>query len=98
MKVGIAIVLTALTVSCTPRSVEQSNDPRKPISEVLSTHTPDWLRIQGVIGSGETMVDGDTAIMIFVDTVTDELRTKLPKRVDGYPVVIEQSGKVVPLH
>jgi len=55
------------------------------------------MKLRGVIGAGETKKDDRPAIMIFVDTLTDELRAKLPSEVEGYPVVIEQSGNVVPL-
>jgi hypothetical protein len=65
-----------------------------PIAKVLSSHTAEWMKMPGVIGTGETMHDGKPAIMIFVDTMTDELRQTLPTQVDGYPIVIEKTGSV----
>jgi hypothetical protein len=93
----ILVIAIVVTASCTPRPMDQNSETRKPITEVLSAHTVEWMKLPGVIGTGETKKDDQPAIMIFVDTLNDELRSKLPTQVDGYSVVIEQSGKIVPL-
>jgi hypothetical protein len=92
-----AILALLFLIACTPRPMDQNSDTRKPVSEVLNAHTSEWMKLPGVIGTGETKKEGQPAIMIFVDTLTDELRSKLPSQVEGYPIVIEQSGKIVPL-
>jgi hypothetical protein len=96
MRMILSIALIAI-FSCTPRPMDQNSETRRPITEVLSAHTAEWMKLPGVIGTGETKKDDQPAIMIFIDTLTDELRSKLPSQVDGYSVVIEQSGKIVPL-
>ena len=42
---------------------DQSNSSRKPVSEVLSAHTEEWMKLRGVIGAGETKKDDRPAIM-----------------------------------
>ena len=89
--------------SCTPRSIHQNHygqtvsDSLRPIFNVLANHTAEWMNIPGVIGTGETKKENHPAIIIFVDSLTDTLASQLPSSVEGYQVVIEQSGKVVTL-
>jgi hypothetical protein len=69
-------------------------DSLKPFSEVLADHTPVWMNIPGVTGTGEGQKDGKPAILIFVDSLSDSLKSQLPTDVEGYPVVIKETGKV----
>jgi hypothetical protein len=71
-----------------------STKPVKPIAFVLAAHTDTWMKIPGVEGTGETKMDGKPAILIFVDTLTDSLRSQLPQSVEGYPIVIQESGEI----
>ena len=64
------------------------------ITEVLAAYTDEWMKIEGVQGTGQTEKNGKPALMILVDTLTPALSAKLPKVVEGYPVVIHQSGTV----
>ncbi len=76
------------------QSSQPLRDSLKPISEVLANHTASWVSIPGVTGTGEGQNDGKPAIVIFVDVLTDSLRSKLPTNADGYEVVIKESGSV----
>lgn len=80
--------------SADQRQVSTVSDSLRPTSEVLASHTPDWMNIPGVTGTGEWQKDGKPAILIFVDSLTDSLKSQLPTEVEGYPVVIKESGKV----
>ncbi len=101
--------LTAALIlgACAPKqqnrevsSVDQSStaqsvsDSLKPISEVLANHTPGWMNIPGVTGTGEGEKDGKPAILIFVDSLTDSLNQRLPVNVEGYSVKVKESGRV----
>ncbi len=74
--------------------VSAVTDSLKPISEVLERHTSEWMNIPGVTGTGEGSNNGKPAILLFVDSLTDNLNSKLPKNVEGYSVVVKQSGSV----
>jgi hypothetical protein len=52
------------------------------------------MNIPGVMGTGEGQNKGKPAILIFVDSLTDSLKSQLPANVAGYPVVINQSGTI----
>ena len=65
-----------------------------PLNAVLESHKADWMKTPGVIGVGEGRQDGKPAIMILVDTLTPQLRRSLPEYVEGYSVMIEETGVV----
>ncbi len=76
------------------QAVTTVSDSLKPIAEVLANHTPAWMNIPGVTGTGEGEKDGKPAILIFVDSLTDSLKSQLPVNVDGYPVVVKGVGTI----
>ncbi|HWF44671.1 MAG TPA: hypothetical protein VG537_08510 [Candidatus Kapabacteria bacterium] len=101
------LLLLALATACSQKPAGKSSQRAasfdstkvpKSISQVLATRTPEWMKIPGVIGTGETKKDDAPAIMIMVDTLTESLRRTLPSKVEGYSIVIEQTGKVIPLN
>jgi hypothetical protein len=63
-----------------------------PIEEVLKHHTGSLMKIPGVVGTGQGLCEDQPCIKIFVATLTPELQAKIPTRLDGYPVVIENTG------
>jgi hypothetical protein len=69
-------------------------DSLKPIAEVLAEHTPAWMKLPGVTGTGEGQQDGKPAILIFVDSITESVRSQLPHMSEGYPVVITATRRV----
>lgn len=68
--------------------------PRAPLAEVLARHTPELLAIPGVNGTGEGAERGDRVFVVFVVSDTPELRTRLPRTIEGYRVVIRAAGTV----
>ena len=68
------------------------------ISEVLKRHTPELMSIHGVIGTGEGRKKERPCILVFVVKKTSEISRKIPKTIDGYPVVIQQTGNVKALN
>ena len=103
MKPSAAVLIPFLILSCSPRAGQDHSsamtqsippDSARPISKVLSEHSSAWMNIPGVTGTGETEENGKPAILILVDTLTDSLHARLPRSVDGYPVVIEGTGTI----
>jgi len=64
------------------------------ITNILAAHTREWMKIPGVIGTGEGRQDSRPAIVIFVEKNTSDLRGTLPHEVEGFPVVIEETGSI----
>lgn len=68
--------------------------PKKPIKEVLEAYTHKLMSLPGVVGTAQSLCDGQSCIKVFVNKKTPELEQKIPKMLEGYPVVIEETGKI----
>ncbi|HEV8539216.1 MAG TPA: hypothetical protein VGR15_09905 [Bacteroidota bacterium] len=64
------------------------------LSEVLQRHTTEWLQLPGVVGTGEGQLHGKPCILILVNKKSKALAARLPRRLDGYAVVIHETGQV----
>jgi hypothetical protein len=49
---------------------------------------------KGESGIGLGRKDGKPVIVIMVERLTPGLMTRLPKAVEGHPVVVEESGEI----
>lgn len=67
---------------------------QKPIEEVLKAHTDSLMAIPGVVGTAEGRCDGAPCIRVLVVKKTPELEKQIPKKLDGYPVEIVETGRV----
>ena len=103
-------LLTLTLAACTPReqamnetdsttTMRKDTTGRKPISHVLELHTPTWLSIPGVIGTGEGRDPrGNPAIVIMTNVSAADVQAKIPSEIEGYPILIEEVGDVRPLN
>ncbi|HEY2955937.1 MAG TPA: hypothetical protein VGK89_11885 [Candidatus Eisenbacteria bacterium] len=66
----------------------------RPIAEVLAAHTPELMAIAGVVGTAEGERDGRPLFVILVRSATPRLRARLPRRLEGYPVEIRETGTI----
>jgi hypothetical protein len=67
--------------------------PSRTIEEVLKEDSRYLMSITGVVGTGQGLCDTRPCIKVFVIKKTRELEQKIPKVLEGYPVVIEESGE-----
>ena len=65
----------------------------KTIGEVLKAHTDEWMAVPGVVGVGIGETNGRPCIRIFVTQKTEALAEKIPDRVEGFPVRIDEAGE-----
>jgi len=63
------------------------------IEQVLLQHTPDLMRIPGVVGVGQGLHKGKPCIVVMVSVLTREIRRKVPDRLEGYRVRIHVTGE-----
>ncbi len=63
------------------------------IKEVLKTHTAHLMAVSGVLGVAEGRTQGKQCIRIFVVDSSSESLRLLPDNIEGYPVIIEESGE-----
>jgi len=68
------------------------------ITDVLARHTPELMKIPGVVGTAEGAQDGRPAIIVYVKEETDSLAIAIPSSLEGFPVRIQSSGPIGPQH
>jgi len=68
--------------------------PGKTIEQVLSEHTDQWMAIPDVVGTAIGQSNGKPCILILTASNTERVRRKIPAFVDGYPVLIEDTGEI----
>jgi hypothetical protein len=78
---------------------KESVTPARNINTVKEAHTPELMNIHGVVGVyiGETD-DGVAFIGVMVSKKTSEIDKIIPQNLEGYPVHVEETGEIKPLH
>ena len=71
--------------------------PKKTIKEVLKGNTNELMSLPGVVGIAEGLCDDKPCIKVFVIEKTPELDEKIPHILEGYHVLIEETGEIRPL-
>lgn len=96
----ISIVLfLILNIGTTQQDTTQpiSNKEVKPmpktIKEVKEKYTDSLLALPGVEAVGIGKKNKKDCIMIFVSKLTKESEKKIPKELEGYPVIIHKTGE-----
>ncbi len=72
---------------------------RKDINDVLKDHDKELLAMPGVVGVYVGLLpDNKTrCLKVIVVKETEVLKRRIPKTIEGYPVLIEESGVISPL-
>lgn len=73
-----------------------TGNARPDISTVLARHTDSLMAIPGVVGVGEGQQAGSPAVFVMVERNTAELGAALPDSLEGYAVVVSETGRIVP--
>jgi hypothetical protein len=90
---GILWPALALLAACRPSVPEER--PMRPIADVLASHTPDLMKIPGVVGTAESRLeDGRPCVLVLVVKLTSGLRRAIPATLEGYPVKIQETGEI----
>ncbi len=66
--------------------------PKRPIEQVQEEYTKQWLAIPGIEGTGIGLYKDKPCIMVFTSVEAQKLRSQIPSVVEGYSVIIEQTG------
>ena len=71
----------------------------KDINDVLKEHQEELMTLPGVAGIYVGLLPDNKTLCLKVLVVkeTEDLKKKIPTSLDGYPVVIEESGVIRPL-
>ncbi|MEJ2703073.1 MAG: hypothetical protein P8Z79_11590 [Sedimentisphaerales bacterium] len=65
---------------------------KRSIEQVQAEYVDDWMAIRGVEGVAIGLVDDKPCLRVFSSRKAEELRVKIPSTVEGYSVVIEETG------
>lgn len=94
------IGIIVLGSSVDPCAGQRENDrgregemPGKKIEEVLKEHTPELMSTPGVVGTAQGLCEGQPCIKVFAVEKTWNLERKIPHTLEGYPVMIQETGK-----
>jgi hypothetical protein len=64
------------------------------IQEILKQHTVELMAIPGVVGTAIGECDGSPCIKVFVVKKTTDIMNKIPSKLDGFPVAVEETGTI----
>ena len=81
---------------CRPHAGDSkvTTPPARSLSDVLATHTPELMRVPGVVGTAESrLADGRPCVLVMVARLTPELSRQIPKELEGWPVKVEATGE-----
>jgi hypothetical protein len=92
----IAIAIFTLTMADINIAGYRGKSPMaaETIKEVLKSHTKELMAVPGVVGTGQGICEGNPCIKVFVIEKTPDLDQKIPKTLNGYPVVIQETGQI----
>ncbi len=91
--ISAAGILTGCSYSG-PSDLEKGQPmPERTIEQVQQEHTDEWMAIPGVEGTAIGLFEGKPCIKIFTSLKSQEVRDKIPSTVEGYPVIIEETGE-----
>jgi hypothetical protein len=92
------IILFIFSISCASEKfdirAEGNPMPAKAINEVLREHAESIMSIPGVVGTAQGLCDDKPCIKVYVVQETPELEQKIPQMLEGYPVMIEETGEI----
>lgn len=66
--------------------------PERTIEQVLQNKTNEWMAIPGVEGTAIGLLKDKPCIRIFTSRKPQKIRDKIPSTIEGYPVIIEETG------
>ena len=65
----------------------------KTVEGVLTEHTKELMSIPGVVGVAQGICKGRPCIKVYVVKGAPELKPKIPETLEGYKVMIEETGE-----
>ena len=86
----VALVLQLLG-SCNSREIPVKEGPS--IEAVLAAHKPRLLSIEGVVGVGQGLCQGQPCLKVLVRENSAELERRVGTTIDGHPVEIVATGE-----
>lgn len=67
---------------------------KKTIEQVQADHEDEWLAVPGVVGVAIGRAEGRPCITILVSSNLEEVRRRIPRTAEGYPIVLHETGTI----
>ena len=95
---GLLVLLILSTISCQSKKETKKEVPIRDINTVMESHTSELMAIPGVVGVaiGETE-DKTPCILVLVLEESAEIKSKVPKVLEGHPVRLLVTGEIEPM-
>ncbi len=65
------------------------------IKDILTKHSESWMKVKGVVGTGEGLHNNKPCIKVFVSSLNLTIKKEIPSSVNSFPVIIEVVGEVI---
>ncbi len=92
------IVLVCVVMGCVDKTANDQEGEKqvtaKTIVEVLKEHTEELMSLPGVVGTAQGLCNDKPCIKVYVIEKTPELAQKIPDIIEGYQVVIQETGEI----
>jgi hypothetical protein len=93
-----SLIFQILYSGCARKIAENSEDKKimaqLTIEEVQSKYQDQIMEIPGVVGVGIGAVDSVKVIKVLVVKKNKDLEKKIPKKLDSYSVIVEETGEI----
>jgi len=94
----LGLVLCLCFIAGCTHPMSQRAAPLRDINAVLADHDDELLAIPGVVGVYVGLLNDEKTpcLKVMLARPTPETERKLPREIEGYPVVTEISGEIRP--
>ena len=66
---------------------------KKPIELVLKDYSSTLMALPGVVGTGQGEYEGEACIKVLVSKMSPGFLAQIPSVLDGYRVIVEETGE-----
>ena len=103
---AIAVILCVTTIAIQTGCEQSAKNkvqietaqPMKDINEVIKVYADSLMTIPGVVGLYHGLDDdGKSCLKVMVKEKTPEISKRIPERIEGFPVVIDETGEIKPM-
>ncbi len=95
----IFILVSCSCTFCDAQVEDNSKMQTKSIEQVMKENRENLLAIPGVQGFYQGMLEDESdCIVVMINEFTEEIQKQIPDTLEGFPVVIEEGGEIIPLH
>ncbi len=95
--IGMTVLVCGVMGCVDKTSNDQEGEKQvteKTIEEVLKEHTEELMSLPGVVGTAQGLCNDKPCIKVYVIEKTPELAQKIPDIIEGYQVVIQETGEI----